>query len=215
MGWCQEFAVEIEPACDHLMVAQRRSCKCWHCGAECTGRFAGCHEVWARGPQPVVLRRTKVTPAPQLRSERLALTAGAPALDGGHLPAPRGANAATEDDGELRDVVGMRDFAGMLDALRNEILSLSGKIDRLENRVERADRASPDAETVVEHVDTRLRWLVGELSTRLVIIGNELAALRRETAAERGNGRHYSGNGGPRSPAEPSSVRATGRGFPG
>jgi hypothetical protein len=33
------------------MVPGRSSCSCPTCGVECKGRFAGCAEVWARGPQ--------------------------------------------------------------------------------------------------------------------------------------------------------------------
>jgi hypothetical protein len=37
------------------MVAGGASCQCEICGTECTGRFAGCASVWARGPRAVAV----------------------------------------------------------------------------------------------------------------------------------------------------------------
>jgi hypothetical protein len=60
MGYCHEFGVVIEPACDHEMVAGRDACSCPECGVVCTGKFGGCPTVWARGPVAVgVGRRTR------------------------------------------------------------------------------------------------------------------------------------------------------------
>jgi hypothetical protein len=56
VGWCQEFAQQIRPGCDHLMLAGVASCSCEECGTVCPGRFRGCASVWAAGPQPVTLR---------------------------------------------------------------------------------------------------------------------------------------------------------------
>ncbi len=53
------------------MVAGREACSCPECGTVCKGKFAGCVDVWARGPRAVSvrvrpeaepLRRARVTP---------------------------------------------------------------------------------------------------------------------------------------------------------
>ncbi|HEV2070501.1 MAG TPA: hypothetical protein VGR26_11965, partial [Acidimicrobiales bacterium] len=56
MGWCHEFGPQISDGCDHPMVAGATSCTCRQCGTECKGRFAGCVDVWARGPREVAVR---------------------------------------------------------------------------------------------------------------------------------------------------------------
>lgn len=50
MGWCAEFACNINASCECRMVAGKRSCTCDACGAVCTGRYAGCKDVWLAGP---------------------------------------------------------------------------------------------------------------------------------------------------------------------
>src|SRR4051794_5319601 len=50
MGWCHEFGPEINPGCDHPMVADANSCGCVHCGTVCKGRFNSCASVWKAGP---------------------------------------------------------------------------------------------------------------------------------------------------------------------
>jgi len=55
MGWCHEFGPQIAETCDHPMVAGATSCSCTICGTVCTGRFAGCNAVWARGPKQVAV----------------------------------------------------------------------------------------------------------------------------------------------------------------
>ncbi|MBW3575895.1 MAG: hypothetical protein KY450_13835 [Actinobacteria bacterium] len=56
MGWCHEFGPQIVEGCDHPMVAGASSCTCGQCGAVCAGRFAGCGDVFARGPRSVTVR---------------------------------------------------------------------------------------------------------------------------------------------------------------
>jgi hypothetical protein len=51
MGWCHEFGIQICAGCGQPMVAGASSCHCDACGTECPGRFAGCRDVWARGPR--------------------------------------------------------------------------------------------------------------------------------------------------------------------
>ncbi len=53
MGWCHEFGPQIAETCEHPMTAHSDHCECTVCGTVCTGRFAGCGAVWARGPREV------------------------------------------------------------------------------------------------------------------------------------------------------------------
>ncbi|MDP1793064.1 MAG: hypothetical protein Q8K63_02910 [Acidimicrobiales bacterium] len=55
MGWCHEFGPQISETCEHPMTAGATSCSCTVCGTVCTGRFAGCAAVWARGPREVAV----------------------------------------------------------------------------------------------------------------------------------------------------------------
>ncbi|MBV8162187.1 MAG: hypothetical protein JO265_14805 [Acidimicrobiia bacterium] len=70
MGWCHEFGPQIREGCGHPMRAGESACSCPQCGVVCQGRFAGCAEVWARGPRevhvvspPAALARRTPTPA--------------------------------------------------------------------------------------------------------------------------------------------------------
>src|SRR5438874_1706060 len=69
MGWCHEFGPQIREGCGHPMRAGESACSCPQCGVVCRGRFAGCAEVWARGPRevhvvspPAALARRTATP---------------------------------------------------------------------------------------------------------------------------------------------------------
>src|SRR5436305_781917 len=69
MGWCHEFGPQIREGCGHPMRAGESACSCPQCGVVCRGRFAGCAEVWARGPRevhvvspPAALARRTPTP---------------------------------------------------------------------------------------------------------------------------------------------------------
>jgi hypothetical protein len=50
VGHCYEFAVEIDPECEHAMVVagDGSACECPTCGARCTGRFDACSAVLLR-----------------------------------------------------------------------------------------------------------------------------------------------------------------------
>src|SRR3954470_361505 len=61
MGWCHEFGPDIAHDCGHPMTAGASHCFCEVCGVRCEGRFAGCKEVWLRGPQDTTL----IAPRPQ------------------------------------------------------------------------------------------------------------------------------------------------------
>ena len=60
MGWCHEFGPQIAESCEHPMTAGATSCSCEVCGTVCTGRFAGCAAVWARGPREVAVNAPHV-----------------------------------------------------------------------------------------------------------------------------------------------------------
>jgi len=56
VGWCHAFGSQIQSGCDQPMVAGETSCCCSACGVVCRGRFRGCAQVWAMGPDvPVVV----------------------------------------------------------------------------------------------------------------------------------------------------------------
>lgn len=48
MGLCREFGPRIHPDCGHPMRPGDGECACPECGVRCTGRFAGCPDVWQR-----------------------------------------------------------------------------------------------------------------------------------------------------------------------
>ncbi len=83
MGWCHEFGPQIAETCEHPMTAHSDRCECTVCGTVCTGRFAGCGAVWARGPREVAVN------APRLRLEETGndpLAASPPAEERWQLP---------------------------------------------------------------------------------------------------------------------------------
>ncbi|HVT77571.1 MAG TPA: hypothetical protein VHD87_11130, partial [Acidimicrobiales bacterium] len=66
------------------MTAHADHCECTVCGTVCTGRFAGCGAVWARGPREVSVNAPRLIreDAPKIESERwrLPLEAAASSL---------------------------------------------------------------------------------------------------------------------------------------
>jgi hypothetical protein len=60
MGWCHEFGPQIAETCEHPMTAHSDHCECTVCGTVCTGRFAGCGAVWARGPREVAVNAPRL-----------------------------------------------------------------------------------------------------------------------------------------------------------
>ena len=78
------------------MVAGRQSCSCEVCGTGCSGRFAGCRQVWAAGPKPRPARKrgTRTIPVAATRP----MDAGAP------LPSPPSTVPAAVNDERLRSI---------------------------------------------------------------------------------------------------------------
>src|SRR3954452_25212902 len=153
MGWCHEFGPQIREGCGHPMRAGESACSCPQCGVVCQGRFAGCAEVWARGPRevhvvspPAALARRTQTPvraprspaeqssgADQARTEELAWLQAA--FDGlrdelsvlaGGLARQQAVLSDLSDnrDSEVSTALAeVREWAG---ELRNETLRLQG-----------------------------------------------------------------------------------------
>src|SRR2546430_264977 len=153
MGWCHEFGPQIREGCGHPMRAGESACACPQCGVVCRGRFAGCAEVWARGPRevhvvapPAALARRTVTPvrvgrapaeqpsgADQARTEVLAWLQAA--FDGlrDELSVLAGGlarqQAVLSDLSENRDsevATALEEVRGWAAELRNETLRLQG-----------------------------------------------------------------------------------------
>src|SRR5438270_13024947 len=78
MGWCHEFGPDISEGCEHPMTAGESHCFCAVCGVTCDGRFAGCSDVWARGPKDVALIRPRTA---QKASDSLEDVGRAPRSD--------------------------------------------------------------------------------------------------------------------------------------
>src|SRR4051794_27793144 len=153
MGWCHEFGPQIREGCGHPMRAGESACSCPQCGVVCQGRFAGCAEVWARGPRevhvvspPAALARRTPTPvrvtrtpaqqpsgADQARTEVLAWLQAA--FDGlrDELSVLAGGlarqQAVLSDLSENRDsevATALAEVRGWAAELRNETLRLQG-----------------------------------------------------------------------------------------
>src|SRR5256885_11623798 len=149
MGWCHEFGPQIREGCGHPMRAGESACVCPQCGVVCRGRFAGCAEVWARGPRdvhvvapPVALARRSFMPAqtraPEPSAERArneVLAWLQAAFDGlrDELSVLAGSlarqQAVLSDIAESRDAEvanAMAEVKGWATELRNETLRLQG-----------------------------------------------------------------------------------------
>src|SRR3954451_20775619 len=120
MGWCHEFGPQIREGCGHPMRAGESACSCPQCGVVCQGRFAGCAEVWARGPRevhvvspPAALARRTPTPARVSR---------APGQSSGTEQASAGAEQARTE------VLAWLQAA--FDGLRDELSVLAGGLAR-------------------------------------------------------------------------------------
>jgi hypothetical protein len=91
-------------------------------------------------------------------------TAADTAADGSAGAAVTGA-AVTGAEGDLRQ---------LCEDLKSEVRRLSDRIDQMASAGSGADQAA-----VLRAVDARFAWLTSQLSDRLVILGNEVVALKR------------------------------------
>ncbi|TMK82815.1 MAG: hypothetical protein E6G57_16765, partial [Actinobacteria bacterium] len=203
MGWCHEFGPQIREGCGHPMRAGESACSCPQCGVVCRGRFAGCAEVWARGPRevhvvspPAALARRTPTPvrvartpaeqpsgADQARTEVLAWLQAA--FDGlrDELSVLAGGlarqQAVLSDLSENRDsevATALDEVRGWAAELRNETLRLQG----FERAV--ADQLRADVSTTIEQgVDRIANTQQDDVRQAMAQVEERAAALREET----------------------------------
>src|SRR5438270_2284020 len=204
MGWCHEFGPQIREGCGHPMRAGESACSCPQCGVVCQGRFAGCAEVWARGPRevhvvspPAALARRTPTPvrvtrtpaqqpsgADQARTEVLAWLQAA--FDGlrDELSVLAGGlarqQAVLSDLSENRDsevATALEEVRGWAAELRNETLRLQG----FEKAV--ADQLRTDVSATIEQgVDRMAGTRQDDVRQALAQVEERAVALREETA---------------------------------
>lgn len=129
MGICTEFGPHIRTDCKEPMIAGSDSCSCPTCGAVCSGKFAACARVWARGPQPVTLRsRTLGLPSASVSSH-----GATPSNGNGHGQPTANGTPASFAAPELVDTMSFR-TAGVeppvLHALLDEIKQLGRLIEQ-------------------------------------------------------------------------------------
>src|SRR5438067_4917523 len=202
MGWCHEFGPQIREGCGHPMRAGESACVCPQCGVLCSGRFAGCAEVWARGPRevhvvspPTTLARRTAVPAQaqrrapegagaeQARNEVLAWLQAA--FDGlrDELRVLAGGlarqQAVLSDLSENRDsevATALDEVRGWAAELRNETLRLQG----FERAV--ADQLRADVSTTIEQgVDRIANTQQDDVRQAMAQVEERAAALREET----------------------------------
>lgn len=185
MGWCHEFGPQITAGCGHPMLAGRDMCTCSVCGVACTGRFAGCEAVWARGPQVLPPHALDRVNGPQLSG---ASAPGAAArTDGGAGPivveaAPVEAVPATS--ATLTAVVpDLQRHDRALERLARAVRRLTDVTEALPSRVEAAMNAAmagagqgpAGSEPTVPAQDVDVR-------ASLDFVRDSVAALRAEVA---------------------------------
>src|SRR5438270_2431009 len=210
MGWCHEFGPQIREGCGHPMRAGESACSCPQCGVVCRGRFAGCAEVWARGPRevhvvspPAALARRTPTPvrvartpaeqpsgADQARTEVLGWLQAA--FDGlrdelsvlaGGLARQQSVLSDLSENRDSEVATALAEVRGWAAELRNETLRLQG----FERAVADQLRADVSA-TISEGVDRMVTSQESTETTRqddvrqvLAQVEERAAALREET----------------------------------
>src|SRR3954470_6721871 len=210
MGWCHEFGPQIREGCGHPMRAGESACSCPQCGVVCRGRFAGCAEVWARGPRevhvvspPNAIARRTVTPvrmggqpaqeasagADQARTEVLSWLQAA--FDGlrDELSVLAGGlarqQAVLSDLSENRDsevATALAEVREWASELRNETLRLQGFERAVADQL-RADVSSTISEGVDRMVNTQESTTArqDEVRDALAEVEQRASALREET----------------------------------
>ncbi len=146
MGWCAEFGASIDAGCGHAMVAGLQSCSCPDCGAQCSGRFAGCADVWAAGP---VRRRRQ-------GAEKAATSVAAPSPTGERA----GQTVRPADGGDARPTADDRPRRRPVPA------EAGGANDVVAERGQPA--TAPDAEPTDDHRLARFEERLGTLALDVV-----------------------------------------------
>ncbi|HEV2070135.1 MAG TPA: hypothetical protein VGR26_10105, partial [Acidimicrobiales bacterium] len=125
------------------------SCTCRQCGTECKGRFAGCVDVWARGPREVAVRAS---------SFRLPSKAVPPAV-GISSDIPGAGSGATGEAGLGRRDDGLR-------LLLDELISRCEAVEAVDSKVDSLAEAQAALETSFE-ADAETGRHLEQLSSRL------------------------------------------------
>lgn len=133
------------------MVAGATSCTCQQCGVECKGRFAGCVDVWARGPREVAVRASVARPA----REVVLPAVGVPIDD------PPAASEGIEAKLDRRD--------GALRLLLDELISRCEAVEAVASQVDSLARAQAAWKTTSE-ADAEMGRRLETLSSRLEAI---------------------------------------------
>ncbi|HVV35168.1 MAG TPA: hypothetical protein VHC63_01100 [Acidimicrobiales bacterium] len=137
------------------MTAYADHCECTVCGTVCTGRFAGCGAVWARGPREVSVNAPRLIreDAPKIESERwrLPLEAVASSLGLPSIPEAEPEPVPTTEPA----------LSLVLDTPAFDTAS-----DTAEPDPEHADASEPPAATLtsLETPDVTARYAVAQLS---------------------------------------------------
>src|SRR4051812_16120814 len=211
MGWCHEFGPQIREGCGHPMRAGESACVCPQCGVVCRGRFAGCAEVWARGPRdvhvvspPNALARRTVAPvrmggrpaqepsagAEQARTEVLAWLQAA--FDGlrdelsvlaGGLARQQAVLADLSDTRDTEVATALAEVKEWAGELRNETLRLQGFEKAVADQL-RADVSSSIDEGVERMATINENAGAGQDEMRKALgeVEARAAALSEETA---------------------------------
>lgn len=155
------------------MTASGRSCACAHCGARCSGRFAGCGEVWARGPLPEFTRPAPPRPRQVPPALRAAPPAPAPRAPLG--PAPLGVGDGHERSGVA--FVAEHGASFSLDSLKVALDGLGREVGRLSRRLDEqgGHEGASGSEALVNGA---IRVVLEELSALTSEIRAERVALR-------------------------------------
>ncbi|HEX2042396.1 MAG TPA: bacterial transcriptional activator domain-containing protein [Acidimicrobiales bacterium] len=155
------------------MTAGAEACTCSVCGVVCTGRFGGCADVWARGPQPVhIVELEPMPPSPEEVPEPVMDEAPPPEPEEAPAPAP----AATAPPGRDPATEVLLWLRGEFDYVNSQIQALSDRLARQEAAVR----------AVAEARQEELEVSLAELEGCAAQLRNEAAGLRqmRATLAE-------------------------------
>jgi hypothetical protein len=128
------------------MAPGHAECHCTVCGVTCKGRFAGCAGVWARGAQPVVLKRIDVSVNGGRSAHNGVAGNGLAALPVSPLEAPQRGGASREQVAQVvQDEV--KRLVGHLDQMAEDnkisdlvaaVTSLSSELSEMPDRIARA-----------------------------------------------------------------------------
>src|SRR5438445_525731 len=169
MGWCHEFGPQIREGCGHPMRAGESACTCPQCGVVCRGRFAGCAEVWARGP-----REVHVVSPPGALARRTVT----PVRVQGRTPAEQPSSGADQARTEV-----LSWLQAAFDGLRDELATTvrEGRTNRMAAAAKRDSPAATEASSAVpsEALAAELR----EETARLQRFGDTLAESVRDAVS--------------------------------